>query len=79
MLVEGWVKCLIPQNTFVVSGVNSVAAKSNTIEVNGTPSSNVKKEEAEHASILLVWCHRSVNIHIQLKTPSFTPCFNHET
>ena len=32
---DGWVKCLSPQNTFGVSGVNSVAAKSNTIEVNG--------------------------------------------
>ena len=35
MLMEGWVKCLSPQNTSGVSGVNSVAAKSNTKEVNG--------------------------------------------
>ena len=32
-MMEGGVKCLSPQNTFGVSGVNSVAAKSNTIEV----------------------------------------------
>ena len=31
-------------------GINSVAAKSNTIEVNGAPSSNIKKQ----ASILLL-------------------------
>ena len=35
MLMEGLVKCLSPQSTFGVSGVNSAAAKSNTIEVNG--------------------------------------------
>ena len=35
MPVEGCVKCLSPQNTFGVSGVNSDGAKSNTIEVNG--------------------------------------------
>ena len=29
MLMEGWGMCLIPQNTFRVSGVNSVATKSN--------------------------------------------------
>ena len=34
MLMEGWVKGLSPQNTFGVSGLNSVAAKSKTIEVN---------------------------------------------
>ena len=37
MPMEGWVKCLSPQNTFGVSGVNSVAAKSNTIDVTGGP------------------------------------------
>ena len=36
MPMEGWVKCLNPQNTFRVSGVNGVRAKSNTIEVNET-------------------------------------------
>ena len=35
MPMEEWVKCLSPHNTFGVSGVNSVAAKSNTIKVNG--------------------------------------------
>ena len=34
MVMEGCVKCLSPQNPFGVSGVNSIAAKSNTIEVN---------------------------------------------
>ena len=33
MPMEEWVKCLCPQNTLGVSGVNSVAAKSNKIEV----------------------------------------------
>ena len=33
MQMEGWVKSLIPQKPSGVSGVNSVAAKSNTIEV----------------------------------------------
>ena len=32
MTTEGRVKCTSPQNTFGVSGVNSVAAKSNIIE-----------------------------------------------
>ena len=35
MPMEGWVKCLSPQNTFLVLGVNSIAAKSNTIAVTG--------------------------------------------
>ena len=35
MSVEGWAKCLGPQNPFRISGVNSVAGKSNTIEVHG--------------------------------------------
>ena len=33
MPMERWVKCLSPQNTVGVSGVNSVAAKYKTIEV----------------------------------------------
>ena len=33
--MEGWGKCLSPQNILGVSGVNSIAAKSNTIEANG--------------------------------------------
>ena len=32
MPMEGWVKCLSPENTAGVSGVNSVAAESNTTE-----------------------------------------------
>ena len=35
MQMEGLGNCLSPQNTFGVSGVNRVAAKSNTIWVNG--------------------------------------------
>ena len=35
MPMEGWVKCLSPQNTSGVSGVNFVGEVSNTIEVNG--------------------------------------------
>ena len=34
MPMEGWVKSLSPQNTLGVSGLNSVGAKSNTIEIN---------------------------------------------
>ena len=37
MPMAGRVKCLSPQNTFGVSGVNGVAAKSKTIEVTGGP------------------------------------------
>ena len=48
MQMEGWVKCLSPQNTFGVSGVNSVAAKSNTSKVTGDQffkhkKNNIKK------------------------------------
>ena len=35
MLMERWVKGLSSQNKFGVSGVNSVAAKSNPIDVTG--------------------------------------------
>ena len=35
MPMEGWEKCLSPQNTFRVSGVNSGAAETNTIKVTG--------------------------------------------
>ena len=45
MLIEGWVKGLRPQNTLGVSGVNSVAAKSDTIEVNGDNFFKCKKKE----------------------------------
>ena len=46
-------KCLRPQNTSGISGVNSVAAKSNTIEV------TVIKQQ-KRISILLMWCRPSV-------------------
>ena len=35
MQLEGRVKCLSPQNTSGVSGVNFLAAESDTIKVNG--------------------------------------------
>ena len=43
--MEGWVKCLMSQNTSGVSGINSVAAKSNTIEVNGDHFFKCKKKQ----------------------------------
>ena len=55
MLMEGWVKCLSPLNSFGVSGVNCVAAKSNTIEVDC---------EKHKMSVMLVWCHPSVSLHL---------------
>ena len=54
MPMEGWVKCLTPQNTFGVSGVNSVAAKSNTIEVTGGPILPTD---------ILLWSHVHVRKH----------------
>ena len=43
VLMEGWVKRLSPQDTFGVSVLNSMAAKSNTIEAISDLSSEVKK------------------------------------
>ena len=70
MRMEGWVKrclplklqkCLSQQNTFGVSGLNSVSAKSDTIEVNVYRLFKHKKTtEKINASILLLWCHPSV-------------------
>ena len=40
MPMKGWVKCLSPQNIFGVYVVNSVAAKSTTIEVTGDSKRN---------------------------------------
>ena len=62
MLMEGWVKSLSPQNTFGVSGVNSIAAESNTIEDISDQSfrRNKTTEKTQHASTLLLWCHQSV-------------------
>ena len=56
--------CLSPQKTFGVSGVNSVAAKSNTIDVTGDRVFNCKKNNRNKpwkASTLLLWCHPSVS------------------
>ena len=56
-----WMKCLSPQNTFGVSGVKRVEAKSNTIEGLLINVSKILKQEKEtSASILLQWYHPSV-------------------
>ena len=60
--MERWGKCLSPQNTAGVSGVNSVAAKSNTIEVDVDHFLKYTK----HAFIRLLWCLSSV-----LQAPAF--------
>ena len=62
MPMEERLKSLSPQNTFGISGVNSVAALSNTIEVNGDHffKQNKRQKKTKHASILLLWCHPSV-------------------
>ena len=60
MPMEGWVKFLSPQNPLGVSGVNSVAAESNAIAVNGDQFFKHEKT-TEKNSILLLWCHPSVS------------------
>ena len=56
MPMEGWVKCLCPQNTSGVSGVNSFAAKSNTIEVNGDQfSCGVIQVSVSVCSLNVLW------------------------
>ena len=45
MPMEGWVKCLSPQNTSGVSGVNGVAAESNTIADISDLSSDINKQQ----------------------------------
>ena len=54
MRMEGGVKCLSSQNTSGVSGVNFLAAESNTIEVNGDRDfrRNKTTEKKQHASTL---------------------------
>ena len=53
----GWGNCLSPQNPSGVSGVNSVAAASNTIKVYCYHFFRCNKttEKTQHASIQLVW------------------------
>ena len=60
--LDGGVKCLSPQNTSAVSEGNFLAAGSNTIGVNSDRDFRCNKttETTSHASILLVWCHPSV-------------------
>ena len=52
------------KNTFWVSGVNSMAAKTNIMEVNGNWFFKTKKKttgrRTEHSSVPLLWCHPSV-------------------
>ena len=50
MPMEGWVNCLGLQNTSGVSGVNFVAAASNTIEVDGESFRCNKTTEKEHST-----------------------------
>ena len=53
MPMEGWGKWLSPQNTFLVSGGNSVASKSNTIEITGDRFFNCKKKQQKKTIICL--------------------------
>ena len=69
MMMDGWVKCLSPQNTFGVSGVNRVAAKSNTIEEISELSSYVRKKQNKKTTCLNT---------IRLETRYFTPSFKHK-
>ena len=52
MPMEGWVKCLSAQNTSGVSGVNSVAVESNTIEDISDLSSDVIKKNWKNIACL---------------------------
>ena len=58
MPMEEWVKCLSPQNTFGVLMVTSVAAKSNTIEVNGDHFFKRNKTTQQNIACL-GWHHTS--------------------
>ena len=48
----GWVKCSSPQHTSGVSGVNSEAAESNTIEEISDPSPDVKNRQNKNTTCL---------------------------
>ena len=73
MPMEGRVKCLSPQNTFGVLGVNSVAANPTLIEVNSDHFLKLKKilKCLHTAPVVSV----SLDIQIWLEMASFTPCF----
>ena len=86
MAMEGWVKCLSPQNTFGVQGLNSVAAKSDTIEVNGDQLTKLKKQQQINikcfhtAPVVSSKCHLhrvfSLNVfllNLDLASSLFTP------
>ena len=67
--MEKWVKCLSAQNTFGVSGVNSVAAESNTIEVTG------QIVQTPYCPCGVMQVSGSPDIQIRRKTLSVIPCF----
>ena len=70
-----------PQNTSGVSGVNSVAAKSNEIEEISEPSSDVRKHQQKNPNMPpyclcgVIQVSESPGNQIQLETRSFTPGF----
>ena len=69
MPMERWVKCLSPRNTFGVSGVNGIAAKSNPIEVTGDHIFNLKKTTEKNIECLhTAQGSGSPNFQIRLKT-----------
>ena len=82
MPMEGWLKFLSPQNTSGVSGVNIVAAESNTTEDIMDLSSDLKKQQEKthnmppYCSCGVIQVSASPDIHTRLETRSFTPCFN---
>ena len=70
MPMEDWVKCLSPQNTFGVSGVNSIAAKSNKIEVTGDHFFKLKKKQKKKTTTCL---HTARVVSSKCsETPTFT-------
>ena len=81
MQMGGWVKCLSPQNTSGVLVVISVAAKSNTVEVNGDRFFEHKKTTVKkHNMPPYCYCGNiqvsvSLDIHSRLETRSLTLCF----
>ena len=67
MWIEEWVS---PQNTFGVSGVNSVAAKSNTFEVKKTEIKQQGKHiKCLHTASVVSKVFVSTDIQIRLETP----------
>ena len=78
MRMEGLVKCMSPQNTSGVSGVNSVAPESNTEDIRDLSLDEKKTTEKTHnmspyCSCGVIQVSVSPGIHIRLETRSFTP------